>query len=70
MDGPDEYTCQATVEDDIEEEDLNCKRKQKKRNQNKPSWQSGFRTILPTFATFKEESGTRNSDVAKTSVFQ
>ena len=27
LDGPNEYTCQATVEDDIEEEDLNCKRK-------------------------------------------
>lgn len=30
LDGPNEYTCQATVEDDIEEEDLNCKRKQRR----------------------------------------
>lgn len=28
LDGPNEYTCQATVEDDIEEQDFNCKRKQ------------------------------------------
>lgn len=31
LDGPNEYTCQATVEYDIEEEDLNCKRKQTER---------------------------------------
>lgn len=31
LDGPNEYTRQATVEDDIEEEDLNCKRKQMKK---------------------------------------
>lgn len=68
LDGPDEYTCQATIEDDIEEEDLNCKRKQTKRNQIKPSWQSCFRTVLPTFATCKEEPSTRNSDGTKTSM--
>lgn len=31
LDGPNENTCQAAVEDDIEEEDLNCKRKQTER---------------------------------------